>query len=105
MSQESLFVGINYLGSKETSHIFKKLFWLPAIGESLSFCGACRKLKKSVASSTPRNQIPCCCNSITSHFTEIFVCPLQFPAIATGSPMSLYTYSYIYIYIYFILQC
>ena len=44
MSQESLFVEINYLGSKETSHIFKKLFWLPAIGESLSFCGATSKV-------------------------------------------------------------
>ena len=96
MSQESLFVEINYLGSKETSHIFKKLFWLPAIGESLSFCGACQKLKKSVASSTPRNQIPCCCNSITSHFTEIFVCPVQFPAIDRFTNVFIYIYIYIY---------
>jgi len=86
-----LIFGNSCLNSKETSHMFlKNIFWLSALEESLSFClGASQK--KSIASSIRKNQIPCFYNLLTSHS---YVCHLQFPAIATGLPMSQTTSHY-----------
>lgn len=89
LRQESSFVGIITWIQKKLATCLKKIFWLSALGESSSFCfGASQKLKKSVASSIWRKQIPCFHNLLTSHFTKLFVRPLQFPTITTGSPMS-----------------